>query len=282
MLTSGTTKRRFAVVVWYVAMLGLAAFSVIPFWWLVATSLTSGDVFAAAGWRVLIPEHFTLEYYVRLWQMQEHLPMLSFFGNSLLLCSFGVLAEVGLASLAAYPLARFEFRGKWLVYSLLLATLFLPSQANMIVNFVTIRGLGLYDTLLAVLLPSAVSVFGVFLMRQAFLVLPTELEDAARIDGCGEWTLFWKVMMPLTRASQGTLALFSFVSHWNSFMWPLVVLKSAAKYPLSVGLAYMAASFDADFRLLAAASVLTAIPILLVFLLIQKQFIRGITAGAIK
>ncbi len=266
----------------YLLLAGLALFATVPFLWLLSTSLKSGDVFTSRGLLDLIPREPTLEYYVRLLGMSEQLPLLRFFWNTALICVWGVVLEVSLAALAAYPLARMEFKGKTLVFALLLSTLMLPTQANMIVNFVTIRWLGLFNTLSAVVLPAATSVFGIFLMRQAFLVVPRELEDAARIDGCGELGIFWHVMLPLSRAALGTLALFAFVSHWNSFLWPLVVLKSADLYPLSVGMAYMAETFDSDFRLVAAGSVAGMLPILVLFLLVQKQFIRGITAGAVK
>jgi len=266
----------------YLVLCALALVATVPFLWLVSTSLRSGDVFTARGLVDLVPRDWTVEYYVRLFQVTEQLPLLRFFWNTLVICLWGVLLEVGLAALAAYPLARMEFPGKALVFAALLATLMLPTQANMIVNFVTIRWLGLFDTLTAVVLPTATSVFGIFLMRQAFLVVPRDLEDAARLDGCGEFGVFWHVMLPLSRAALGTLALFAFVAHWNSFMWPLVVLKSAELYPLSVGMAYMAETFDSDFRLVAAGSVAGMLPILVLFLLVQRQFIRGITAGAVK
>jgi len=266
----------------YLLLAGLALFATVPFLWLLSTSLKSGDVFTSRGLLDLVPREPTLEYYIRLLGMNEQLPLLRFFWNTAVICVWGVVLEVSLAALAAYPLARMEFKGKTLVFAMLLSTLMLPTQANMIVNFVTIRWLGLFDTLTAVVLPAATSVFGIFLMRQAFLVVPRELEDAARIDGCGELGIFWHVMLPLSRAALGTLALFAFVSHWNSFLWPLVVLKSAELYPLSVGMAYMAETFDSDFRLVAAGSVAGMLPILVLFLLVQKQFIRGITAGAVK
>lgn len=266
----------------YAFLVALALFTTVPFLWLLSTSLKSGDVFTGGGLLDLIPKQPTLEYYGKLLRMQEQLPLLRFFLNTAILCFWGVVLEVTFAALAAYPLARMEFPGKGLVFAALLSTLMLPNQANMIVNFVTIRYLGLFDTLTAVVLPTAGSVFGIFLMRQAFLVVPRELEDAARIDGCHELQIFWHVMLPLTRPALGTLALFAFVAHWNSFMWPLVVLKSAELYPLSVGMAYMAESFESEFRLVAAGSVLGMLPIILMFLLLQKQFIRGITAGAVK
>ena len=266
----------------YAFLTVLALFALVPFLWLLSTSLRSGDVFTSRGLLDLVPERPTLDAYVRLFGMHEQLPILRFFWNTFLICAWGVVLEVGLAALAAYPLARMEFPGRDLVFAALLATLMLPNQANMIVNFVTIRFLGLFDSLVAVVLPTAGSVFGIFLLRQAFLVIPRELEDAARIDGCGELGLFWHVCLPLVRPAMGTLALFAFVSHWNSLLWPLVVLKSSELYPLSVGMAYMAETFDSEFRIVAAGSVVGMVPIVVLFLLVQRQFIRGITAGAVK
>lgn len=261
-------------------LLGLTLLCLGPFLFLLSTSLEGGDVFALRKLSDLLPNQPTLAAYPEVF---EKLPELKdFFWSTAIICFFGVGMELALATLAAYPLARMEFRGKGPIMGALLATMMLPAQANIIVNFVTIRQMALYDSLTAVLLPSAVTVFGVFLMRQAFLVVPRDLEDAARVDGAGEWFIFWRVMVPLTRPALGTLALFSFVSHWNSFMWPLVVLEDKSKYPLSVGLSHMAQAFDSNFRLVAAGSVMSMLPILIMFLLMQKQFIRGITAGAVK
>ncbi len=266
----------------YAFLILVALAAIIPFWWLVATSLRAEGVFSARGWELFFPSHLTLDYYAKLLGLGELLPLGRFLANSLFLCAVGVILEVGLASLCAFPLARHEFAGKGLVTLALAAALMLPTQGNQIVNFTTIRFLGLYDTLWAVILPGAVSVFGILIMRQAFLVVPRELEDAARIDGCGEWGIFWHIMLPLTRASQVTLALFATVANWNSFLWPLVVLKSTDLYPLSVGLAVLAETFDSEFRVVAAGAVLGTLPLLLLFLTIQKQFIRGLTAGAVK
>lgn len=264
----------------WVLLLGLTALCLGPFLFLLSTSLEGGDVFALSRLSDLLPNEPTTRAYFEVF---ERLPELrNFFSSTAIICLFGVLMELSFATLAAYPLARMEFRGKAAIMGALLATMMLPAQANIIVNFVTIRQLGLYDTLTAVLLPSAVTVFGVFLMRQAFLVVPRDLEDAARVDGASEWFIFWRVMVPLTRPALGTLALFSFVSHWNSFMWPLVILEDKTKYPLSVGLSHMAQAFDSNFRLVAAGSVMAMLPIVIMFLLMQKQFIRGITAGAVK
>ncbi len=261
-------------------LLGLTLLCLGPSLFLFSTSLESGDLFRLDSFRDLFPSQPSGRSYVEVFHKLPELPL--FFRNTALLCLVGIASELVLATMAAYPLARMHFRGKGFIMGALLATMMLPVQANIIVNFVTIRFLGLYDTLIAVLLPSAVSVFGIFLMRQAFLVIPRDLEDAARIDGASEWYIFRHVMVPLTRPALGTLALFSFVAHWNSFMWPLVVLQDRSLYPLSVGLAYMANAFDSDFRLVAAGSILAMLPILILFLLMQKQFIKGITAGAVK
>ncbi|MBQ7503362.1 carbohydrate ABC transporter permease [bacterium] len=255
--------------------------AILPFWWLTAASFKSGNLYEE-GWRVLFPEHLTLDYYKKLLLAQERLPLLRFLGNTAFYCAAGVFLELALAALAAYPLARLNFKGKGAVTFILIAVLALPAQANAIINFTTVRALGLYDTMLGVILPGAVSVFAILLLRQAFAEISSELEDAARLDGCGEWQIFTNVCLPLTRPTQAAVALFAFVANWNSFLWPLVVLKSADKYPLSVGLAYLASSFDSDFRVTAAGSVLAALPMIIFFLAIQKEFVKGITAGALK
>ncbi|MDO5297241.1 MAG: carbohydrate ABC transporter permease [bacterium] len=266
----------------WLALSVLALAAVVPFWWIAVVSVRADGVFSSSIGEMFFPSRLTIKYYCKLWEVREQLPLLRFFGNSLLLTAGGVLLEVALASMAAFPLARRSFWGKSAVAWVLAAALMLPTQANQIVNFTTVRFLGLYDTWAAVVLPGAVSVFGILLMRQAFLVVPAELEDAARLDGCGEWGIFWHIMLPLTRASQATLALFAAVANWNSFLWPLVVLKSNELYPLSVGLAYLSETFDSDFRLVAAGTVMGMLPLILVFFAIQKQFIKGLTAGALK
>lgn len=264
----------------WIVLLGVAALCLGPFLFMLSTSIKAGDVFKLETIWDVLPQERNFDAYFEVFEKLPELP--NFFINTGILCFFGVLIELTFATLAAYPLARMEFRGKNIIMACLLATMMMPTQANIIVNFVTIRQIGLYDTLVAVLLPSAVSVFGVFLMRQAFLVVPKDLEDAAKIDGASEWFVFAKVMVPLTRPALGTLALFSFVAHWNSFMWPLVILQDSSNYPLSVGLNYMANTFDSNFRLVAAGSVMAMLPILILFLVLQKQFIKGITAGAVK
>lgn len=217
--------------------------------------------------------------FVTVW---ETMPLPRYFANTLLLAGGGVVLNLVLCSLAAYPLARMEFPGKRIVAALLLSTLMLPGHVGLIVNFVTLLRLRLVDTYAGVLLPGAVSVFGIFLLRQAFLTVPQELEDAARIDGASEWTIWWRVMLPVIRPALGALALFEFVAVWNSFLWPLIVLKTPDKYPLAVGLLYLSGLFAYNTRAVAAGAVLMTLPIIAVFLFTQRFFLRGLTVGAVR
>lgn len=265
----------------YILMLAIAFFLTGPFLWLASTSFKSGqDVFRLESLKDFFPTNPSLENFRLVLEQMPQLP--AFFINTVIIVILGIVFNLLLASLAAYPLARLNFPGRDFIFGLLLSTMILPAEANMIVNFITIRKMGLYDTLIAVVLPGMVTAFGIFLMRQAYIVIPVELEDAARIDGCSEFMLWYKIMLPLTRPALATLSIFTFVAFWNSFMWPLVILQNKELYPLAVGLTYLMNTFDTNFRLVAAGSVLSMIPIIIVFLVMQKQFVKGITAGAVK
>jgi putative chitobiose transport system permease protein len=255
-----------------------------PFLYLALGSVVRGNLltlFAGhSAWQLLDPSLYTLDNYLGEAGVWHTFRSMRLFENTFVLCVLGVCSELVIASLAAYPLARMEFAGRGGVLAVLFSTLMLPGQATMLVNFDTIRYLGLYDTYAAVLLPGLVSVFGIFLVRQAYITIPRELDEAARIDGADDFIIWWRIMLPLSRPALGTLAIFSFVGHWNSFLWPLVVLKSEQRYPLAVGLQFLAEVFDKTFGKIAAGAVLATVPIVVVFLLMQRQFIRGITAGA--
>ncbi len=283
-MTKTSLYKGIKILLLYTLLLFLALFFTFPFLWLVFTSLKANqDIFHLTSFGDIFPKHPSLENFVRVWYaFGGGNKLLNFFKSTIIIVGLGVFTQVVLSAMAGYPLARIDFAGKNIISVALLSTLMLPVQANMIVNFITIRKLGLFDTYLTVILPSAVTVFGIFLMRQAYLIIPKEIEDAARIDGCSELQLFTNIMLPLVRPAIATLTIFSFVSFWNSFMWPLVVLKSEKLYPISVGLSFLANAFDTNFKLVSAASVLSMIPVIIVFLIMQKQFIKGITAGSIK
>jgi putative chitobiose transport system permease protein len=262
----------------YIGLLALAAFTTFPLLWLLSTALrTTGPVFGFPP--NVLPWPASLANFATVWQT---MPLPRFFLNTVILCAAAVVLNLLLCSMAAYPLARMEFPGRRVVFALLLSTLMLPGHVGLIVNFVTLLRLRLVDTYAGVLLPGAVSVFGIFLLRQAFLTVPQEMEDAARIDGASEWTIWWRVMLPAIAPALATLALFEFVAVWNSFLWPLIVLKSPDKYPLAVGLLYLSGLFAHNTRAVAAGAVMMTVPIIAVFLFTQRYFMRGLTVGAIR
>lgn len=255
----------------------LALFTAFPFLWLLATALrVGGRVF---GFPPPLPWPLGLDNFLGVWRT---MPIPRFLLNTVLITGAGVGLNLLLCALAAYPLARMRFPGRHLVFFALLSTLMLPGHVGLIVNFVTMTKLRLIDTYAAVVLPSAVSVFGIFLLRQQYLTIPQELEDAARIDGASEFAIWRRIMLPLIAPGLATLAIFEFVAFWNSFLWPLVVLKSPERYPLAVGLLYLSGLFAHNTRLIAAGAVIMTVPILVVFVFTQRYFVRGITLGAVR
>lgn len=267
--------RRFVL---YGLLVALAAWTTFPFLWTLLVSLkTTGPIFA-------IPPDFSLRglslaNYAGVWQT---LPLPRYVLNSLYISALGVGLTLVVCSLAAYPLARMSFPGKDLVFYAIIATLMLPEHIGLIVNFVTMIRLRLVDTYTSVFLPSLASVFGIFLLRQAYLSVPRELEDAARIDGAGELVIWRHVMLPLITPALATLAIFQFVAFWNSFLWPIIILKTPDKYPLAAGLLYLRGLFAHNTRFIAAGAVIATLPIVVVFLFTQRFFMRGIGAGAIR
>ena len=288
----------------YMILCLIAFFLVGPFLWMLAVAMTtSGDLFAPP--HIFIKEAFgevadcfgiffaaiftgqwkeisNIPCFANFKEMWSAVPMERFILNSVIISMSGIVFNIIVASLAAYPLARLEFPGRNIVFYGMLATLMLPEEANLIINFITCGWLGLIDTLPGVILPSAASVFGIFLMRQAYLTIPKELEDAARIDGATDWQIWAKIMLPLARPAMATLAIFSFMAYWNTFLWPLIVLQDPNKFPLAVGLSWLAGTFSSKFRIVAAGGVIATVPVILVFLFLQRYFMKGITQGAIK
>jgi putative chitobiose transport system permease protein len=260
------------------ALVALAVVTAFPFLWLLATSLRSGGtVFAFPP--VIIPRQPTLANFVSVWQT---MPVGRFFLNTAYITGMGIALTLVTSALAGYPLARMRFPGRDLIFYGIIGSLALPQHVGLILNFVTITRLHLIDTYAAVYVPSAASVFGIFLLRQAYLTVPTEVEDAARIDGAGELRVWGQIMLPLVSPALATLAIIEFSAYWNSFLWPLIVLKSPDKFPLAVGLLYLSGLFAHNTRDIAAGAVLMTLPMIVVFLALQRYFLRGITIGAVK
>ena len=264
---------------WYAVPTVFAAITVFPFLWMLLTSLKGPADPIASVPPQLIPGHPTLNNYQRVLQS---LPVLQFFQNSIVVavCVTGLNALV--STMAAYPLAKMRFRGRAAVFYLLIATLIVPAQLTYIPSFVlAVNVFHYYDSLPAVIFPALASAFNIFLMRQAFRGVPNDLIDAARVDGAGEWRIWWQILVPIVRPSIAAVAIFTFVTSWNDFLWPSLMLHDRTQMTLPVGLAALQSQFSSDFRSIAAGVTMTVIPILLFFVVVQRWFVRGL-AGAVK
>ena len=264
---------------WYTVLSLLALITVFPFLWMLLTSLKGPLDPIASVPPQLIPGHPTLANYEKV---LASLPILKFFFNSITVAVFVCVLNVLVSAMAAYPLAKMRFFGRDAIFYLLLATLIVPAQLTYIPSFVlAVNTFHYYDTLPAVILPSLASAFNIFLMRQAFRGVPNDLIDAARVDGAGEWRVWWQILLPIVRPSMAAVAIFTFVTSWNDFLWPSLMLHSRDGMTLPVGLAALQGFFSSDFRSIAAGVTMTVIPILLFFIVVQRHFVRGL-AGAVK
>ncbi|WP_216908273.1 carbohydrate ABC transporter permease [Synechococcus sp. CCY 0621] len=260
-------------------LLLVAVLLLLPLLWLVSTSLKgpAEDIFTSPP--ALLPSQPSLEAYGRLFAAN---PMGTYLLNSTIVSALAVLANLLFCSLAAYPLARMRFRGRGLVLALVVATILIPFQVVMIPLYLLMVQIGLRNSLWALIVPQAATAFGIFLLRQSFLAVPVELEEAARIDGCtpvGEW---WNVMLPAARADLITLAMFVFIGTWSDFLWPLIILDDPKLYTLPLGLQQLASSFSLDWRLVAAGSVVSILPVLLLFVLLQRYILPSASGDAVK
>jgi putative chitobiose transport system permease protein len=260
-------------------LLLLALAMLLPLLWLVSTSLkgSAENIFASPP--ALLPLQPSLEAYTRLFMSS---PMGTYLLNSTLVSALAVLCNLVFCSLAAYPLARLRFAGRGLVLALVVATILIPFQVVMIPLYLLMVQLGLRNTLAALVIPQAATAFGIFLLRQSFVGVPVELEEAARCDGCtpmGEW---WNVMLPAAKADLITLAMFVFIGTWSDFLWPLVILDDPALYTLPLGLQQLSSSFSLDWRLVAAGSVVSIVPVLVLFIALQRQILPSASGDAVK
>lgn len=202
-------------------------------------------------------------------------------GNTLIITASTIVIDIVLSSLCAYPLATMDFKGKKLVFGILIATMIIPAAAGTIVNYLIISKLKLLNTFLGVILPSSVRTFSIILLRQAYLQIPKELMEAARIDGAGELFVWRKIMIPGIKSTISTIFIFDFIGGWNSYLWPLIVLTDSSKYPLATALQYLNGTFNYKFSFVAAGTVMSILPVIIVFFIFQKNYIESV-AGAIK
>jgi putative chitobiose transport system permease protein len=264
---------------WYAVLILVSIGTVFPFLWIFLTALKGPMDAVYSTPPQFIPHDPTLDNFIRVWQQ---LPIGSFFLNSVLVAVFTTGLSVLITALAAYPFAKMKFRARNALFYMLLATLIVPVQLTYIPSFVlAVKVFHYYDTILALILPNLASVFNIFLLRQAFSSVPDELIDAARMDGANELRIWWSILLPVVRPSLAAVAIFTFVTSWNDFLWPSLMLPTMGNKTLPVGLAALQGMFSSDFRGTAAGVTMTVIPIMIFFILLQKQFIRGLT-GAVK
>lgn len=269
-------KARVKLVTQAIAYVLLAAGSIlmiIPFVWTVSSSLKHPDKLLSfpPQW---IPHPVWWQNYTGAVRV---VPLFRYWLNSFFISTTLLITQVITAALAAYAFARLRFKGRDALFLLYLGTMMVPSQVTLIPRFLIVRDLHLIDTYLGLMIPMFIYVLGTFIMRQYFLTLPYELEDAARIDGCGRLRTFWHIIAPLSKPALATVAIFSFKNTWNEFLWPLIVLNTQAKYPIQVGLALFRSSTNTQWEMLLAGTVIAMAPLVVLFFFGQRYFIKGIS-----
>lgn len=229
-----------------------------------------------------IPNPFSLQAFETILAPGSGTPVLQWFANSMLAAGLNATLVVATATLAAYPLARMSFRGKNLVFAVIVATLLVPPVILVIPNYLIVSELGWLNSLVAIIVPTAASAFGVFFMRQFFVSLPVELEEAARIDGANRWRIFWSIVLPLAKPAMATLALLAFLGNWNDFLWPVYVLFSPEVQTLPAGLSTLQSANAVRYDLLMAGAVVASVPVLILFVFLQRFIIEGVSRSGVK
>ncbi|HUS91998.1 MAG TPA: carbohydrate ABC transporter permease [Phycisphaerae bacterium] len=262
----------------YAVLVLAGALTLVPLVWLVACSLKNSEDFFA---HVFFPalDRFTLDNFRELFRQ---MPFLRLMMNSLFVAGTTVMVQLFFSSLGGFALARYEFRGKRVIMIVMLATMMIPAQVMLAPLYELITRMRLADTYLGLVVPGAVSVFGMYLFRQSMLQLPDELLQAGRIDGCSEFGLYWRIAIPVSRPMIGAFCLIAFMGTWNSFLWPQIILQSKELFTLPIALNQLVGLQRQDYGVLMAGTLLSILPVAGLFLVLQKEFLSGLTAGAVK
>ena len=268
-------------VLWYVVLILLTVIFVAPLLWMLSTSFKTrpGASQFPLTW---IPRQFSTGGYDTIFNTTTQTPVLRWFVNSMVAASGHTLIVLVTASLAGYALARMRFPGRNIAFAVIIGTLFIPQFVFLMPNYLIVNYFGWLDTLLAVAIPGAAGAFGVFFLRQFFLSLPRELEEAALIDGANRFQIFLRVILPLSKAPLATLAVLSFLTNWNDFLWPIYVLISPGTQTLPPGLAILQNAYSDDFPVVMAGGVLASIPVLILFFIAQRYIIEGVSRSGLK
>ena len=259
-------------------LLGAAAIALFPLLWMLSVSFMPPGS-ASALPPPLLPAHPTIENYRELF---VHAGMGRYLFNSLLVSSAITVLSLAFNLMAGYAFAKLRFAGRERLFQALIGALVIPAQVAMLPLFLLLKYIGLVNSYVGVIVPGMATVFGIFLVRQYARGIPDELLEAARIDGAGEWRIFGQIVLPLLKPIMVTLAIFTFLAAWNDFMWPLIVLTGQEHYTLPIGLASLAREHAQDSELMMAGSVVTVLPVLLLFLAMQRYYLEGLLLGSVK
>jgi multiple sugar transport system permease protein len=269
-------RRRSAQIILALILLIGGLGMIFPFIWMVVSSLKRAqDIYTLS----LIPPSPTLENYQEVLQNTSYV---RWFVNSILVASITTLSVAFFDSLAGYTLAKFRFPGSTVIFLLILSTLMVPTEMLVIPWYMMSIEFSWTDSYWGIMFPGVISAFGVFLMRQFFMGVPNELIDAARLDGFSEFRIFWKIALPLVKPAVAALCIFTFLGNWNAYIWPLIVIRSEAMRTLPVGIAFFSSESQSAFHLIMAAAALATIPVIIIFLIFQRQIIKGIALAGLK
>jgi ABC-type sugar transport system, permease component len=263
----------------YAILLLITACMIVPFLWMLSASIKSNrEVFLMDPF-VWIPEQPKWDNYINIW---TKIPLLKFVENTVILTIVVTFLQLLTSSFAAYSFAKLEFKHKNALFLAYIATIAMPWQVYMVPQFIMMRGMGLNDKLLAMICLQAFSAFGVFLMKQFYEGIPNDLCEAARIDGMSEYRIYAKIMLPLSKPALSTLTIFTFVSTWNDYLGPLIYLRTETKKTIQLGLKMFIGQYSAEYGLIMAGSVVSLIPVIIVFLCLQKYFVEGVASTGLK
>lgn len=280
--TTDADGRRIApwqLVLRYVLLLAVLVLTVGPFLWQLSTSLKgpNEDIFSSPP--KFLPSDPTLDNYSRV---ADTIPVWDYAFNSLKVAAANVVTNCVGAALAGYALARLRYRGRRAATLAFILAMLVPVEGIIIAQFTTMRDLGLNNTLLGVLLPGSIGAMNVLLMRNAFLNLPEEVEEAAFVDGANVWQRFLRIALPSVKGTLAVVAIFAFMGSWDDFLWPLIVLSDPENFTLTIGLNYLHGTFANDERLVAAGTIIAVLPLIVLFAGLQRFFFRGVGEGAVK
>lgn len=263
----------------YAILLVITACMIVPFLWMLSASIKSNrEVFLMDPF-VWIPDQPKWDNYIKIW---TKIPLLKFVQNTVTLTIVVTILQLLTSSFAAYSFAKLEFKHKNTLFLAYIATIAMPWQVYMVPQFIMMRSMGLNDKLLAMICLQAFSAFGVFLMKQFYEGIPNDLCEAARIDGMSEYKIYAKIMLPLSKPALSTLTIFTFVNTWNDYLGPLIYLKTETKKTIQLGLKMFIGQYSAEYGLIMAGSVVSLVPVIIVFLCLQKYFVEGVASTGLK